>query len=78
LGTGFASPAQVDGTYLGGNRKNMLNSVRKQLTRPGRVGKTRVVGAKDLATNQVTSNAVQATYKQTLRGFVTQRQEDLR
>ena len=69
-GTGFAGPVEVDETYLGGKRKNMPNSVRKELTGRGPVGKTAVVGAKDRATNQVAAKAVPATDKQTLQGFV--------
>ena len=69
-GTGFAGPVEVDETYLGGKRKNMPNSVRKQLTGRGPVGKTAVVGAKDRATNQVAAKAVPATDKATLQGFV--------
>ena len=61
---------EVDETYLGGKRKNMPNSVRKELTGRGPVGKTAVVGAKDRATNQVAAKAVPATDKQTLQGFV--------
>ena len=68
-GTGFAGPVEVDETYLGGKRKNMPNSVRKELTGRGPVGKTAVVGAKDRATNQVAAKAVQATDKATLQGF---------
>ena len=69
-GTGFAGPVEVDETYLGGKRKNMPNSVRKELTGRGPVGKTAVVGAKDRATNQVAAKAVPATDKQALQGFV--------
>ena len=69
-GTLFAGPVEVDETYIGGKRKNMPNSVRKELTGRGPVGKTAVVGAKDRATNQVAAKAVPSTNKQTLQGFV--------
>ena len=48
----------------------MPNSVRKELTGRGPVGKTAVVGAKDRQTNQVAAKAVQSTDKETLQGFV--------
>ena len=51
-GTGFAGPVEVDETYIGGKRKNIPNSVRKELTGRGPVGKAAVVGAKDRETNQ--------------------------
>ena len=69
-GPGFAGPVEVDATYIGGKRKNMPNSVRKDLTGRGPVGKTAVVGAKDRATNQVAAKAVHSTDKVTLQGFV--------
>ena len=69
-GTLFGGPVEVDETYMGGKRKNMPNSVRKQLTGCGPLGKIAVVGAKDRQTNQVAAKAVQATDKETLQGFV--------
>ena len=69
-GTFFAGPVEVDETYIDGKRKNMPNSVRKELTGRGPVGKTAVVGAKDRETNQVAAKAVQSTDKETLQGFV--------
>ena len=69
-GTFFAGPVEVDETYIGGKRKNMPNSVRKELTGRGPVGKTAVVGAKDRETNQVAAKAVHSTDKEILQGFV--------
>ena len=66
----FAGPVEVDETYVGGKRKNMPNSVRKELTGRGSVGKTAVVGAKDRATNKVAAKVVESTDKETLQGFV--------
>ena len=43
----------------------MPNSVRKQLTGRGPLGKTAVMGARDRATNQGAAKAVPATDKQT-------------
>lgn len=37
----------VDETYVGGKRRNMHNSQRKELEGRGTVGKVAVVGAKD-------------------------------
>ena len=66
----FEGPVEVDETYLGGKRKNMAKSKRKQLTGRGPAGKTAVVGAKDRETNQVAAKVVASTDKQTLQGFV--------
>ena len=69
-GTQFAGPVEVDETYVGGKRKNMSLSKRKEQTGRGPVGKTAVVGAKDRATNQVAATVVTSTDKDTLQGFV--------
>ena len=69
-GTLFAGPVEVDETYVGGKRRNMPNSKRKELTGRGSVGKTAVVGAKDRATKQVAAKVVTSTDKNTLQGFV--------
>ena len=66
----FDGPVEVDETYVGGKRKNMSKSKRKQLTGRGPVGKTAVVGAKDRETNQVAAKVVRSTDKETLQGFV--------
>ncbi len=69
-GASFSGPVEVDETYMGGKRKNMPNSARKELTGRGSVGKTAVVGAKDRATNKVAAKVVESTDKETLQGFV--------
>ena len=66
----FEGPMEVDETYVGGKRRNMSNSKRKQLTGRGPVGKTAVVGAKDRETKQVAAQVVTSTDKETLQGFV--------
>ncbi len=68
----FSGPVEVDETYIGGKRRNMPNSKRKELTGRGAVGKTAVVGAKDRTTNQVAAKVVTSTDKETLQGFVTE------
>ena len=74
LGTGdgnlFEGPVEVDETYMGGKRRNMSNSKRKELTGRGPVGKTAVVGARDRSTKQVAAKVVTSTDKETLQGFV--------
>ena len=71
----FSGPVEVDETYMGGKRRNMSNSKRKELTGTGRgsVGKVAVVGAKDRATNRVAVKVVESTDKPTLQGFVVER-----
>ena len=66
----FAGPVEVDETYMGGKRRNMSNSQRKELTGRGPAGKTAVVGAKDRATKHVAAKVVASTDKETLQGFV--------
>ena len=66
----FEGPVEVDETYVGGKRRNMSNSQRKELTGRGRVGKTAVVGVKDRETKQVAAKVVTSTDKETLQGFV--------
>ena len=66
----FAGLVEVDETYVGGKRRNMSNTKRKQLTGRGPVGKTAVVGAKDRGTKQVAAKVVTSTDKETLQGFV--------
>ena len=69
-GTLFAGPVEVDETYMGGKRRNMHNSQRKELDGRGAVGKTAIVGAKDRATNRVAAKVVESVDKETLQGFV--------
>ncbi len=72
----FSGPVEVDETYIGGKRKNMPKSKRKQMTGRGAVGKTAVVGAKDRETNQVSAKVVQSTGKDALHEFVESRTEE--
>ncbi len=66
----FSGPVEVNETYVGGIRKNMPKSKRKQLTGRGAVVKTAVVDTKDRDTNKVTAKAVDDTAAKTLLGFV--------
>ena len=68
----FAGPIEVDETDMGGKRRNMSNSKRKELKDTGRgpVGKVAVVGVKDQETNKVTAKVVASTNKPTLQGFI--------
>ena len=66
----FAGPVESDETYVGGRRRNMSNSKRKELTGRGPVGKTAVVGIKDRDTNRVSAKVVSRTDADTLQGFV--------
>lgn len=68
----FAGPIEVDETYMGGKRKNMSNSKRKELEGLGRgtAGKVAVLGGKDRDSNQVVAGSVKNTDKETLHGFV--------
>jgi len=66
----FEGPVEVDGTYVGGKRKNMSKSKRERLTGTGPKGKAPVVGAKDRATNKVAARAVGAADKPKLQSFV--------
>ncbi len=65
-------PVEVDETYIGGKRKNMSNSKRKDLKDAGRgaVGKTAIVGMKDRKTNRISASVVEKTDAETLQGFV--------
>ncbi len=66
----FEGPVEVDETYMGGKRRSMPNSKRKQLTGRGTAGKTAVVGMKDRLSNGVTAKVVQSTDVTTLDDFV--------
>ena len=68
----LAGPVEVDETYIGGKRKNMSNTKRKELADTGRgpAGKTAVVGAKDRETKQIATQVVRDTTAETLQGFV--------
>ena len=70
----FAGPVEVDETYFGGQRKNMSNAQRAEMSELGRgtVGKTAVAGAKDRATKHVNARIVPDTTKATLQAFVAE------
>lgn len=67
------SQVEVDETFIGGKRKNMPNSKRKELTGRGAVGKTTIAGAKDRKTNKISAKMVSGTDKETLQGFIAER-----
>lgn len=71
----FSGPAEVDETYVGGKRKNMSLSKRKELKGAGcgAVGKAAIVGVKDRETNKVTARHVQRTDSPHLAGFVAEK-----
>ena len=71
----FAEPVEEDETYMGGKRKNMPKSKRKQMTEPCAVGKTAVVGAKDWETNKVVARKVSSIDAPTLQGFAHEQTE---
>lgn len=64
-------PVEQDETYVGGKRRNMSNSKRRELYGTGRgaVGKTAVVGLKDRESNSVRARVVESTDAETLIGF---------
>lgn len=66
----FKGPVEVDETYVGGKRKNMPKSKRKELSGRGPAGKTAVVGAKDRETGQIAAKVAESTDAPTLQGFV--------
>ena len=66
----FSGPVEVDETYVGGRRKNMPASKRKQLTGRGPSGKVAVAGIRDRATNQVQAQVVPDTTSETLGEFI--------
>ncbi len=69
----FLCPAEVDETYMGGQRKNMARSKRKHMTGRGAVGKTVVVGVKDRRTNCISAAVVEGTDARTLKAFIKDR-----
>ena len=66
----FAGPVEADETFMGGKRKNMHASRRRELKGRGAVGKTTVAGVKDRETKQVRARVVPSTDAATLQGFV--------
>ena len=69
-GSLFGGPVEADETYIGGKRRNMSNSKRKELKGRGPVGKAAVVGVKDRETNEVRAAHVPATDIPHVAGFV--------
>ena len=72
----FGGPVEADETYVGGRRKNMSKSKRKELAKEGAgrgaVGKVAIAGVKDRETKQVRAKVVTSTDAPTLQGFVRQ------
>ena len=66
----FQGPVEVDETYMGGKRRNMPKSRRKELNGRGAVGKVAVVGIKDRTSKKVSAEVVENTDSDTLQGFV--------
>ena len=71
----FAGPVEADETYIGGLEKNKHESKKMKAGR-GNVGKTPVVGIKDRATNQVRTEVVERTDRETLQDFVIRNTEE--
>ena len=74
-GSEFTGPVEADETYIGGIRKNMPKSKRKQITGRGAVGKTAVLGVKDRGSNEVRAKVVASTDAETLQGFIRENTE---
>ena len=66
----LAGPVETDETYIGGKRRNMSNSKRRQLTGRGPEGKTAVVGIKDRETNQVVATPMESVSKEAVSKLV--------
>lgn len=69
----FPGPVEADETAVGGKRKNMPKSKRKELKGRGSVGKTIVAGVKDRDSKQVSASVVEKTDAKTLQKFVMDR-----
>ena len=66
----FTGPVEADETYIGGKRKNMHASRRRELKGRGAVGKTAVADVKDRETKQIRARVIESTDAATLQGFV--------
>ena len=71
----FSGPVEADETYIGGKRKNMSLSKRRELKSAGRgaVGKEAVVDVKDRETIKVRATVVPVTDTPYTAGFVATR-----
>ena len=68
----FSGPVEMDETYVGGRRKNMPASKRKNLQGRGSVGKIPVIGMKDRKTKKIAAAVVADTSGPNLQGFVSE------
>ena len=67
----FDGPVEVDETYVGGLRKNMLKAKREaEPSRGGVADKTAVVGMKDRETGKVAARVLDTVDGETLNAFV--------
>ena len=74
-GTPLSGPVEVDETYMGGKRRNMPKSKRKELEGRGPVGKVAVAGVKDRASNRVMAEVVPDTTSETMSRFIMEHVE---
>jgi len=71
----FAGPIEADETYMGGKEKNKHNKDKVKKGR-GTVGKTAIIGVKDMETNNVKARVVIDASKLTLQGFINENVEE--
>jgi len=57
----FVGPVEADETYIGGKRKDILNSKRKKIEGRGSVGKSAIVRSKDWKTNKIVARHLPIT-----------------